>query len=234
MQTGSNAARIRETRANSPRALTRTPDGLERGPNTSGTHRDAHARDAARARRASRRRDGARRRPRAATPIASASSDARRATRRVALATTAIDGARTSRATRATRARGRSRSWRGARRGGDATADAFTLEIELPRGYHFTEGANSRCETPAAASGTRGALEGDGGAARTVVVRRGGGAWTRSRVDCVVYFCRTDDVCLMQRVRFEVPVATGGASATTAAKYVVAPEANDAAVPSFD
>jgi hypothetical protein len=52
-------------------------------------------------------------------------------------------------------------------------------------------------------------------------------------VDCVVYFCRTDDVCLMQRVRFEVPVATGGASAA-AAKYVVSPEANDAAVPSFD
>ena len=37
----------------------------------------------------------------------------------------------------------------------------------------------------------------------------------------------------MQRVRFEVPVATGGASETTA-EYVVAAEANDAAVPSFD
>jgi len=109
---------------------------------------------------------------------------------------------------------------------------AFTLEIELPRGYHFTEGANSRCETPAAASGTRGALEGEGGAARTVVVDAAEGV-DEVDVDCVVYFCRTDDVCLMQRVRFEVPVATGGASAA-AAKYVVSPEANDAAVPSFD
>jgi hypothetical protein len=51
--------------------------------------RDAHARDAARARArvATPRR---RRRPRAVTPIARASSDARRATRRVALTTTAI------------------------------------------------------------------------------------------------------------------------------------------------
>ena len=108
----------------------------------------------------------------------------------------------------------------------------FTFEIELPRGYHFTEGANSRYETTAAASGTRGALEGDGGAKRTVVVRAAEGV-NEARVDCVVYFCRTDDVCLMQRVRFEVPVATGGASETTA-EYVVAAEANDAAVPSFD
>ena len=108
----------------------------------------------------------------------------------------------------------------------------FTFEIELPRGYHFTEGANSRYETTAAASGTRGTLEGDGGAKRTVVVRAAEGV-NEARVDCVVYFCRTDDVCLMQRVRFEVPVATGGASETTA-EYVVAAEANDAAVPSFD
>ena len=73
---------------------------------------------------------------------------------------------------------------------------------------------------------------GDGGAKRTVVVRAAEGV-NEARVDCVVYFCRTDDVCLMQRVRFEVPVATGGASETTA-EYVVAAEANDAAVPSFD
>ena len=170
-----------------------------------------------------------RRRPRAVTPIASASSDARRATRRVALTTTAIALAAFG---DARDARARPLAVVEARDAVARDGGRFTFEIELPRGYHFTEGANSRYETTAAASGTRGALEGDGGAKRTVVVRAAEGV-NEARVDCVVYFCRTDDVCLMQRVRFEVPVATGGASETTA-EYVVAAEANDAAVPSFD
>lgn len=169
-----------------------------------------------------------RRRPRAVTPIASA-SDARRATRRVALTTTAIALAAFG---DARDARARPLAVVEARDAVARDGGRFTFEIELPRGYHFTEGANSRYETTAAASGTRGALEGDGGAKRTVVVRAAEGV-NEARVDCVVYFCRTDDVCLMQRVRFEVPVATGGASETTA-EYVVAAEANDAAVPSFD
>ena len=165
----------------------------------------------------------------AGPPSAGAAAAARRATRRVALTTTAIalavcGDARDARARPLAVVEARDAV---ARDGG-----RFTFEIELPRGYHFTEGANSRYETTAAASGTRGALEGDGGAKRTVVVRAAEGV-NEARVDCVVYFCRTDDVCLMQRVRFEVPVATGGASETTA-EYVVAAEANDAAVPSFD
>ena len=113
----------------------------------------------------------------------------------------------------------------------------FTLYIfrglSKRRGTTATRTPRISCgRTAGRASGTRGALEGDGGAKRTVVVRAAEGV-NEARVDCVVYFCRTDDVCLMQRVRFEVPVATGGASETTA-EYVVAAEANDAAVPSFD
>ena len=36
-----------------------------------------------------------------------------------------------------------------------------------------------------------------------------------AKVECAVYFCRENDVCLLQRVRFEVPFAGAGAAEPT-------------------
>ena len=56
-------------------------------------------------------------------------------------------------------------------------------------------------------------------------------------MDCTVYFCREDDVCLLQRVRFEAGMSEDGAARATAA-YDFAAEATDGAaratIPSFD
>lgn len=113
---------------------------------------------------------------------------------------------------------------------------AFEFTVRLPPGYHFTEGANSRYES---STGERGTLSGAGEATRTVTTRGGEGEGEDDvTVDCTVYFCREDDVCLLQRVRFEAATSEDGAARATAA-YDVAAEATDAAaatmsVPSFD
>ena len=111
---------------------------------------------------------------------------------------------------------------------------AFEFTVRLPPGYHFTEGANSRYES---STGERGTLGGAGEATRTVTTRGGEGE-DDVAVDCTVYFCREDDVCLLQRVRFEAATSEDGAARATAA-YDVAAEATDAtatamSVPSFD
>ncbi|OUS48105.1 hypothetical protein BE221DRAFT_144687 [Ostreococcus tauri] len=44
-------------------------------------------------------------------------------------------------------------------------------------------------------------------------------------VECLVYFCREEDVCLLQRVRFEVEVN---------ARFDVAPEASESEAPEWN
>lgn len=111
--------------------------------------------------------------------------------------------------------------------------------IQLPSGYHFTEGANSRFEVT---GGDAGKLFADAkgepvAATRKVKVDAGAiGDADAVRADCTVYFCREDDVCLLQRVRFEVPVSESGEDVARLS-FAVPPEASDApmaAVPSFD
>ena len=111
--------------------------------------------------------------------------------------------------------------------------------VQLPSGYHFTEGANSRFEVT---GGNTGKLFADAKgepvtATRNVKVDAGAiGDADTVRVECTVYFCREDDVCLLQRVRFEVPVSESGEDVSRLS-FAVPPEASDspmAAVPSFD
>lgn len=112
--------------------------------------------------------------------------------------------------------------------------------VQLPSGYHFTEGANSRFEV---IGGDAGKLFADAKgepvtATRKVKVDAGAiGDADLMRVECTVYFCREDDVCLLQRVRFEVPVSESGEDVSRLS-FAVPPEASVdspmAAVPSFD
>lgn len=109
-----------------------------------------------------------------------------------------------------------------------------TLSVALPPGYHLTKGANSRYEVEVMGPGG----EGDASAGVTVDppagklvdgrdvrvrVTTASGIGQRSaadeevRVTCTVYFCREDDICLLQRVRFEIPVVEGGGAGEGAA-----------------
>lgn len=117
--------------------------------------------------------------------------------------------------------------------------------VTLPRGYHLTRGANSRYEvTP---GGARGVVVADDDGAEVTTVRFRVDAPSEAvdgdvvGVDCVVYFCRDEDVCLAQRVRFEAVVRDDAVDAVARAAFVVPGEASDAAVatgtfsvPSFD
>lgn len=146
------------------------------------------------------------------------------------------------------------------RLGGKANAkSAVTLTLALPPEYHLTKGANSRFE----------ATLDDAAAARGIVVdtataplvdgeevklrfsfasasqalapvpekREDAG---EAKVECAVYFCRENDVCLLQRVRFEVPFGgAADADADVALRFDVQaneppPPVNAAAIPTFD
>ena len=146
------------------------------------------------------------------------------------------------------------------RLGGKANAkSAVTLTLALPPEYHLTKGANSRFEVT---------LD-DAAVARGVVVDKTSGPLVDSedvklrfsfasandalapvpddeeeagaaKVECAVYFCRENDVCLLQRARFEVPFAgAADADADVALRFDVQaneppPPVNAAAIPTFD
>lgn len=109
-----------------------------------------------------------------------------------------------------------------------ASAGEISLSIALPPGYHLTMGANSRfevevvgkdnndgdvddkaTESPLKVKPTAGKLV-EGQEVRLKFSADsgggGGGGGGEVRANCTVYFCREDDICLLQRVRFEVPV----------------------------
>ena len=134
----------------------------------------------------------------------------------------------------------------------DAPAEIL-LTVALPPGYHLTKGANSRFEVDVdedarvVVEPLAGKLAENADVKLTVRPAKGAanGAAAGSanagevRANCTVYFCRDDDICLLQRVRFEVPAAAGGADRATlrfdvpAAEPPAAPS-TPAVVPSFD
>lgn len=139
-----------------------------------------------------------------------------------------------------------------------ASAGEIFLSIALPPGYHLTKGANSRYEVEVVGDRDVDHENGRGKAAPSPLkvepaagmlvdgqdVRlkfsaaaggdgHGGGRGSELRANCTVYFCREDDICLLQRVRFEVPVVpvpdleggrvggAGGAAAAAALRFEV-------------
>ena len=90
----------------------------------------------------------------------------------------------------------------------------LVLSIALPPGYHYTKGANSRYEVEAEGvkvNPPTGSLS-DGKDIKLQVTGAGGGGGA-VKVACTVYFCREDDICLLQRVRFDIPVKGGATPA---------------------
>ena len=111
------------------------------------------------------------------------------------------------------------------------------VSLALPAGYHYTRGANSRFEAavePAGAwrvvSPQAGPLA-EAGPAAVVTVQRQSSAGAGSallRINCRVFYCQEESVCLFQTVSFEVPLdpAAPAAAAVDVGYSVPLPEVN--------
>lgn len=111
----------------------------------------------------------------------------------------------------------------------------LNVRISLPRGYHLTQGANSRFECSVVNGNSsfsgegqvvvfspkKGPLQeaGDSTVAATISFSSQGAANGENcavRVLCTVYFCQDKSVCLFQELVFEVPLLTTTAKAPAA------------------
>ncbi|KAK3238865.1 hypothetical protein CYMTET_51159 [Cymbomonas tetramitiformis] len=92
----------------------------------------------------------------------------------------------------------------------------MVFEVQLPDGYHFTPGANSRFEVESYPTSSiiieqpTGSFKDDdtAGTARVQFSRAPNlprGALVRA--NCKVYFCQDNDVCLFEQISFEVPLS---------------------------
>ena len=97
---------------------------------------------------------------------------------------------------------------------------SLNVSINLPSGYHLTEGANSRFECSAVGGSSNGGLDfvpvkgplreretGNGGVGAQVQFDASKSDVRALRVLSTVYFCQDKSVCLFQEVVFEVELA---------------------------
>ncbi|KAK9067481.1 hypothetical protein SSX86_014811 [Deinandra increscens subsp. villosa] len=93
--------------------------------------------------------------------------------------------------------------------GGSSKEANLNLAISVPEGYHFSKEARSRFsieidpEDAAVVEPLDGSLNPDGTA--ILHFKRSSPSAITSRVNCKVYYCKEDEVCLYQSLVFEVP-----------------------------
>ncbi|KAL4572704.1 hypothetical protein LXL04_019486 [Taraxacum kok-saghyz] len=93
--------------------------------------------------------------------------------------------------------------------GGSSIEGDLSLQISVPQGYHFSKEARSKFsveiepENAAAVEPLDGNLSPDGSA--VLHFKRSSPSSTTGRINCKVYYCKEDEVCLYQSVVFEVP-----------------------------
>ncbi|KAJ8511102.1 hypothetical protein OPV22_001536 [Ensete ventricosum] len=120
--------------------------------------------------------------------------------------------------------------------GGSSKEGVFYLTVSVPEGYHFSKEARSKfdVETDPAdvinIEPTNGEFSPDGSA--TVHFRRNSASPVMGRINCKVYYCKEDEVCLYQSVAFDVTFREEQSESTEAVvkvSYIVTPR-----VPSGD
>ncbi|GBG78262.1 hypothetical protein CBR_g26293 [Chara braunii] len=103
----------------------------------------------------------------------------------------------------------------------ETTKGQLALKISIPQGYHFTKGATSKYEVDADAEDViiqpvSGELvtSGFSASASLAFESRGANDSTKTdaaesmtRINCKVYYCQEDDVCLYKALTFEIPFA---------------------------
>ncbi|GKA57695.1 NHL repeat-containing protein 2, partial [Tanacetum coccineum] len=93
--------------------------------------------------------------------------------------------------------------------GGSSNEGILNLTISVPDGYHFSKEARSKFsvevepENAAVVDPLDGSLSPDGTA--VLHFKRSSPSATVGRVNCKVYYCKEDEVCLYQSLVFEVP-----------------------------
>ncbi|KAM0954516.1 putative transcription factor WD40-like family [Dioscorea sansibarensis] len=92
--------------------------------------------------------------------------------------------------------------------GGSSSEGYLNLTISVPDGYHFSKEARSKFESETEPTGainiepSNGFLNPDGTV--SLHFQRTAASRAMSRIDCKVYYCKEDEVCLYQSLAFDV------------------------------
>lgn len=115
--------------------------------------------------------------------------------------------------------------------GGSSMEGYLSLAISVPDGYHFSKEARSKFDVetePANAieiEPVNGSLNSDGQA--SLKFKRMSSSSSTGRINCKVYYCKEDEVCLYQSVDFDVKFQEGVPSpAPITLAYTVVPRDN--------
>ncbi|XP_031102585.1 protein SUPPRESSOR OF QUENCHING 1, chloroplastic isoform X1 [Ipomoea triloba] len=116
--------------------------------------------------------------------------------------------------------------------GGSSKEATLRLQISVPEGYHFSKEAQSKFsvemepEDAALVDPLDGNLSAQGSA--VLHVRRSSTSSSMGRINCKVYYCKEDEVCLYQSLTFEVPFEEVNTDSSSPAEitlaYVVKPK----------
>ncbi|XP_068662112.1 protein SUPPRESSOR OF QUENCHING 1, chloroplastic [Aristolochia californica] len=116
--------------------------------------------------------------------------------------------------------------------GGSSTSGNLYLRISVPEGYHFSKEAQSKFdveiepESSVVVEPSSGFLSPEGSAA--LHFKRSSPSPATGKINCKVYYCKEDEVCLYQSLAFEVPFqeAQGDDSTMTdiTLPYIVKPK----------
>ncbi|PWA90389.1 haloacid dehalogenase-like hydrolase family protein [Artemisia annua] len=121
--------------------------------------------------------------------------------------------------------------------GGSSSEGILNLTISVPEGYHFSKEAQSKFsvevepENAAVVDPLDGSLSPDGTA--VLHFKRSSPSATVGRVNCKVYYCKEDEVCLYQSLVFEVPFKEVSAEKTPQEiklPFVVKPKSSEGAL----
>ncbi|KNA17276.1 hypothetical protein SOVF_081340 isoform C [Spinacia oleracea] len=117
--------------------------------------------------------------------------------------------------------------------GGTSTEGDLYLSISVPEGYHFSKEARSKFnveiqpENSVAVEPLDGNLSPEGSA--VLHFKRSTPSASLGRINCKVYYCKEDEVCLYQSLAFEVKFEeeiTESSPAEITLQYLVKPKAN--------
>ncbi|CAM0872915.1 unnamed protein product [Alopecurus aequalis] len=115
--------------------------------------------------------------------------------------------------------------------GGSSMEGYLSLAISVPDGYHFSKEARSKFDVETEPANAieiepgNGSLDSDGLA--SLKFKRTSSSSSMGRINCKVYYCKEDEVCLYQSVAFDVKFQEGVPSqAQITLAYTVVPRDN--------
>ncbi|KAG9457803.1 hypothetical protein H6P81_002311 [Aristolochia fimbriata] len=116
--------------------------------------------------------------------------------------------------------------------GGSSNSGNMYLKISVPEGYHFSKEAQSKFdvevepESSAVIEPSSGVLDPEGSA--SLHFKRSSSSSATGKINCKVYYCKEDEVCLYQSLAFEVPFQEAQGDETTTnditLSYIVTPK----------